>query len=71
MNCWEYTRCGREKGGIKVAELGACPAYPDGGQTCARVSGTLCNGTKQGNLASKLTECMRCDFYNSEEYRRN
>lgn len=71
MNCWEYTRCGREKGGIKVAELGPCPAYPDGGQTCARVSGTLCNGIKQGNLASKLTECMRCDFYNSEEYRRN
>ena len=71
MNCWEYTKCGREQGGVKVAELGPCPAYPRNGNTCARVTGTFCNGARQGTMASKLNECMQCDFYNSEEYLRN
>ncbi len=71
MNCWEYNKCGREVGGTKVAELGPCPAYPNSGTVCARVTGTLCNGKKAGTMASKLIDCMHCDFYNSEEYMRN
>ena len=25
-NCWEVKKCGRQVGGVKVAELGVCPA---------------------------------------------
>jgi len=39
MNCWEFMKCGREKGGAKATDLGICPAYPDHGRHCARVAG--------------------------------
>jgi hypothetical protein len=26
LNCWEVKKCGREPGGVKVKELGVCPA---------------------------------------------
>ncbi len=26
LNCWEFRKCGREPGGIKVHESGVCPA---------------------------------------------
>ena len=68
MNCWEFKKCGREVGGVKATELGVCPAYPEACQTCARVAGTLCGGNKQGTFASKLVNCMKCDFYNSPHY---
>ncbi|MBI5142100.1 MAG: hypothetical protein HZA20_07905 [Nitrospirae bacterium] len=70
MKCWEFKKCGREKGGAKVDSLGVCPAYPDGGETCARVAGTLCHGTVQGSFATKLSSCMKCDFYQSSHYNR-
>ena len=68
MKCWEFKKCGREAGGAKAAELGVCPAYPDHGDTCARVAGTLCGGVVQGTFASKLANCMECEFYKSEHY---
>lgn len=68
MNCWEFKKCGREKGGAKANELGVCPAYPDHGKMCARVAGTLCGGEVQGTFASKLHNCMKCEFYKSEHY---
>ncbi|MBI5140653.1 MAG: hypothetical protein HZA20_00490 [Nitrospirae bacterium] len=68
MKCWEFKKCGREKGGAKSGELGVCPAYPDGGNTCARVAGTLCGGRIQGSFATKLTNCMECDYYKSQHY---
>jgi hypothetical protein len=70
MNCWEYKKCGREQGGAKAKELGVCPAWPAGGHQCARVGGTLCGGQVQGSFASKLGNCMKCDFYNSPNYKR-
>jgi hypothetical protein len=70
MNCWEFKKCGREKGGPKAMELGVCPAWPVGGTTCARVGGTLCGGKVQGTFASKLGSCMQCEFYNSPSYER-
>lgn len=70
MNCWEFKRCGREAGGAKAKELGVCPAYPDQGTRCARTAGTLCGGVIQGTFATKLANCLRCDFYKSEHYRR-
>lgn len=71
MNCWEFKKCGRELGGVKVKELGVCPAYPNGGKHCAQIAGTLCGGTVQGTFAMKLANCMQCDFFKSNNYERN
>lgn len=68
MNCWEFKKCGREKNGVKSAELGVCPAYPDSGRRCAVVVGTLCGGTIQGTFAEKFQNCRKCEFYQSEHY---
>jgi len=68
MNCWEFKRCGREKGGVKVAELGVCPAWPNHGRACAYVAGTLCGGQVQGSFASKVANCMQCDFFKSGNF---
>jgi len=68
MNCWEFKKCGREKGGSKANELGVCPAYPDHGTHCAWIAGTLCGGKVQGSFAQKVSSCMKCDFYLSPHY---
>ena len=68
MNCWEFKKCGREPGGAKSKELGPCSAYPKDGNHCARLAGTLCGGVVQGSFASKLANCMNCDFYKSSNY---
>ncbi len=68
MKCWEFKKCGREKGGAKEKELGACPAYPATGNKCARTTGTLCGNKVQGTFAMKLASCMSCDFYKSPYY---
>ena len=68
-NCWEFTRCGRER----QNELGICPAATEtkahtlnrgknGGRICWAVTGTYCNGKKQGSYAQKLMTCSECDF---------
>ncbi len=74
LNCWEYKNCGRQPGGSKVAELGVCPAAieprvhginhgKNGGRSCWAVTGTLCGGAVQGTFASKLSNCLQCEFY--------
>lgn len=74
LNCWQFKQCGREPGGGKVAELGVCPAAIEhaadgindgskGGRACWALAGTLCGGKVQGTFASKLANCMQCDFY--------
>ena len=74
QNCWEFKKCGREPGGAKVAELGACPAVNDtfhhgmndgrhGGRICWAVAGTLCGGKVQGTFAEKKVSCMTCEFF--------
>ena len=68
MNCWEFKKCGREKGGFKEEELGRCPVYPDQGKHCARTEGTLCGGEVQRHFALKFIFCRECDFYKSEHY---
>lgn len=68
MKCWEYKQCGREAGGKKENEMGQCPAYPDHGAHCARITGTLCGDQVQGSFAMKLVSCMNCDFYRSKHY---
>jgi hypothetical protein len=56
-NCWEIKKCGRNPGGIKVAELGLCPAAVE-----EKTNGI--NGGKiQGTYANKLLNCVKCEFY--------
>lgn len=74
INCWQFTCCGREPGGVNVHELGICPATIAkncdgihggicGGRACWAISGTLCNGKVQGTIASKFKNCIKCAFY--------
>jgi len=70
MNCWEFKKCGRTPGGDKAKELGVCPAYPGHGTHCAKIAVTLCGGKVQGTFASKLANCLQCDFYKSAGYDR-
>jgi hypothetical protein len=74
LNCWEFKNCGRQPGGAKVAELGVCPAAnavsldgtncgKNGGRACWAVTGSLCGGKVQGTYATKLGNCMQCEFY--------
>ena len=73
-NCWEIKKCGRQPGGNKVDELGICPVTiekrtnlinngKNAGRACWAVTGTFCGGKVQGTFASKLANCMNCDFY--------
>lgn len=73
-NCWEVKDCGREPGGKKSKESGICPVFEaieydgvnDGqsaGRFCWVVAGTLCNGEVQGAFATKVMNCMACEFY--------
>jgi hypothetical protein len=70
VNCWEFMKCGREKGGINADRLGICPAYPNDGRRCARVAGTFCEGKIHGSFAIRLKDCMKCEFYRSPHYAR-
>jgi len=74
MNCWEVMGCGRQPGGDKVGELGACPAAAEArldgvhggenaGRACWAVAGTLCGGTVRGIFAAKYRDCLNCLFY--------
>lgn len=74
QNCWEHKHCGREPGGAKATELGICPAATEhrtdtinqgknGGRACWSIAGTLCGGAVQGTFASKIKNCLQCEFY--------
>lgn len=73
LNCWEFKKCGREPGGAKIEE---CLAAKDseidgtnsgkkGGRVCWALAGTLCGGEVQGEFASKMDNCIVCDFYHT------
>jgi len=82
-NCWEVKKCGRQPEGEKVEEFGVCPAAIDNeydgenrgkycGRFCWAVAGTLCEGKIQGTYATKLKNCLNCEFLkkvNKEEGR--
>ena len=67
-------KCGRQPNGEKVEEFGICPATTDStldginsgnnaGRCCWKVAGTYCNGKMQGTTASKIADCIECDFF--------
>ena len=74
VNCWQFKKCGRQPDGEKVDELGVCTAAIEdaaeginsgikGGRACWALAGTLCGGKVQGTFASKLANCLQCEFY--------
>lgn len=73
-NCWEFRKCGREPGGLRVARLGVCPAAKEtafagtnrgrkAGRYCWRIAGTFCEGKIEGSMANSLLSCSYCTFY--------
>jgi hypothetical protein len=73
QNCWEFSNCGREPDGAKVAELGICPAATDtyahglnggenGGRICWAVAGTFV-GKIPGRCVEEKVSCVTCDFF--------
>jgi hypothetical protein len=78
-NCWEFKKCGRDSGGKNASELGICPASLEekangihdginGGRACWVIAGTFCKDKVQGTYASKVLDCIECDFYNQVSY---
>ena len=76
QNCWEFMQCGREPDGVRSEELGVCKASIEtsvnsqnsgnnAGRICWAVAGTLCGGAVQGEYASKMDNCILCDFYHT------
>ncbi len=74
LNCWEFKKCGREIDGINSKEFGVCPVVlnktvnsinsgNNGGRCCWAISGSLCGGIIQGTFASKMFNCLNCEFY--------
>ncbi len=60
MNCWDFMKC-------DDATARACPAYPDKGRDCWKVTGTKCGKGKleMATAMEKIAHCRTCDYYNS------
>jgi len=67
VNCWEYTGCGFDEGGINAARHGTCAAYPDHGRTCPAIRQTKCHlggsGVAGGLPMPDVRDCRQCGFY--------
>ena len=64
LNCWEIKKCGRQKGGNKINELGECLASRKGmGHSCWAVAGTMCADEIQCTYAKKIRFCTFCEVY--------
>ena len=74
VNCWEFRKCGREPGGVNADALGVCAASTENayhernggfmaGRYCWRVAGTQCETTADSDYASRMGNCMHCEFY--------
>lgn len=58
-NCWEVMNCGEEC-------YKECPAYPDRGRECWKVTGTKCSGGAfvKATIAEKIIHCRNnCKYY--------
>ena len=57
--CWTLKKCPPR---IKSK----CPAWEfDAGKYCWFISGTICNGTNQGNWKEKMQICRSCEVFQS------
>lgn len=64
MECWNFMKCG-------MIVYKNCPAYPDYGLDCWKVTGTKCNGgtMEKATKAEKIEFCKKCDFYKTYAHR--
>ena len=60
MNCWESKNCPTDR-------QNGCPAYPNRGTECWKVTGTMCGGVEQGDMGSKIAKCRECNYYQSDD----
>ena len=58
MNCWEFKKCFRET-------REQCPAYPDRGLDCWKITGTKCEKgiMEKKTVAEKIIYCRTCDYF--------
>ena len=64
LNCWEIKKCGRQRGGKKVNELGECIASKEKvGHSCWAFAGTMCGDEIQCIYAKKIRFCTLCEVY--------
>lgn len=58
MNCWEFKKCAPDT-------YQACPAHPDKGLDCWKITGTKCDQGKMemATVGEKITHCRKCDYY--------
>jgi len=54
--CWEVKNCPTDR-------RNSCPAFPNDGQECWAVTGTLCGGKEQGTYQEKMANCRQCNVY--------
>lgn len=58
MNCWEFMQC-------QESTYRTCPAYPNKGLDCWKVTGTKCaQGTiVKASALEKIGHCHGCKYY--------
>jgi len=58
MECWEHLKC---SDGVRSN----CPAFPENGKACWKVTGTMCDSgrMRKATVIEKVEFCRRCDFY--------
>lgn len=73
LNCWEFTNCGREPGGVLADREGVCSvatALHHDGENDGRAGGRVCwKLQRDGNISvvcsqlRLITICNECAFY--------
>ena len=58
MNCWEFMKCPQDI-------LESCPAHPDRGVDCWKVTGTKCGQGRHAmeSVGEKIQFCRQCEYY--------
>lgn len=64
MNCWEFMKCPDKT-------FQTCPAYPDKGLDCWKVTGTRCAQGKfvKATNKEKVEHCRSCAFYEAHAHK--
>ncbi len=74
INCWEHKKCGRERGGARVKDLGVCPAATctsingvnggvNGGRMCWAIVGIYSFADTKGLFSRNNFQCYECEFH--------
>ena len=58
MNCWEFMKCDK-------VIFEKCPAYPNHGLDCWKVTGTKCGKgqLEKATIHEKVHYCRQCEFF--------